>query len=276
MTQALPALASRWHTWLPWSVAALAAVVAVGTFWSATRAPVAEDPPPVVRLTLPLPDGLQFNRVAPIAPFPALSPDGRYLALVLVRGNEASSLFIHTMKGLETRQVPGTAGALLPFWSPDGRSIGFFSQGKLKRVDMETNAIQVIADAVFDGSASHGGGAWAPDGTVIVSGPEGLYRVPAPVAAPRRRSPGSMPAARKRPTGIPPCCPTAGISCFKSRLSEPSGWARSMPPRRRGSSVPTRKRCTSRRGGWCSSDRTRSMLSDSTPARGRCRVTWFP
>jgi eukaryotic-like serine/threonine-protein kinase len=201
-----PARASRWRALMPWSVAALAAVVAAGTLWNATRAPVAEEPPPVVRLTLQLPDDLRFSDNAPIAPFPTLSPDGRYLALVLVKGNELPTLFVHTMKGRETRQVPGSAGVFLPFWSPDGRSIGFFGQGKLKRVDVETSASQVIADALFDGSASHGGGAWAPDDTIIFSGPEGLNRVPAGGGPPvplTRLDASRREAAHRHPTMLP-------------------------------------------------------------------------
>ena len=75
--------------------------MAAASLWNATPAPIAGDPPPVVRLNLALPEDLRFSPVAPIAPFPALSPDGRYLALLLVKGSELPSLFIHTMKGLE-------------------------------------------------------------------------------------------------------------------------------------------------------------------------------
>ncbi len=70
--------------------------------------------------------------------------------------------------------VQGTEGASHPFWSPDGRSIGFFANGKLKKVDVSGGSAQVVCDA------PHGrGGTWNREGTILFS-PEvfgGLSRV---------------------------------------------------------------------------------------------------
>ena len=72
--------------------------------------------------------------------------------------------------------LTGTEGAAFPFWSPDGRSIGFFADQKLKRLDVTSEAIQNLADAPVAR-----GGAWQADGTILFapnpSGP--LFRVPA-------------------------------------------------------------------------------------------------
>jgi Tol biopolymer transport system component len=106
----------------------------------------------------------------------ALSPDGRVLAMVTY-SEEANKNMIWTQRvgGRDANAVPGTEGAFHPFWSPDGRSVGFFSQGKLKKVDVNSGrSAQILCDA------PHGrGGTWNRDGVILFS-PEGfggLYRV---------------------------------------------------------------------------------------------------
>ena len=91
----------------------------------------------------------------------ALSPDGRQIAFV---GNQARGpvLWVRSLDALENRALPGTEGASLPFWSADGRTIGFFAQGKLKRVDVAGGLPLVIADA-----PNARGGAWSSDGIIL-------------------------------------------------------------------------------------------------------------
>jgi serine/threonine protein kinase/Tol biopolymer transport system component len=113
-------------------------------------------------------------------PFPAndvaLSQDGRMVAMVAY-SDQANKYMIWTQDvgGRRATVVPGTEDAFHPFWSPDGRSIGFFSQGKLKKVDIFSGrSAQVICDA------PHGrGGAWNRDGVILFSpdGFAGLNRV---------------------------------------------------------------------------------------------------
>jgi Tol biopolymer transport system component len=80
--------------------------------------------------------------------------------------------------------LEGTEGAaaLNPFWSPDSRSVGFFSQGKLKKVDLSSGTVQVLCDA-----PAGAGGTWGPDGTIVfapnISG--GLFRVSSAGGTPR-------------------------------------------------------------------------------------------
>ena len=64
----------------------------------------------------------------------ALSPDGRHVAFV--GGFVSRQLWIRSIDALEPRALPGTEGAFYPFWSPGSRSIGFFADGKLKKVDV--------------------------------------------------------------------------------------------------------------------------------------------
>ena len=67
----------------------------------------------------------------------ALSPDGRRIAFVARGSDGQRSLFGAVARGLSAAALPGTEGAAAPFWSPDGRFLGFFADGKLKKIDVE-------------------------------------------------------------------------------------------------------------------------------------------
>jgi len=106
----------------------------------------------------------------------ALSPDGNTLALVAYWDQTNKyMLWTHPVGGRGATAVPGTEDASHPFWSPDSRSIAFFSQGKLKKVGLSSGgSAQVLCDA------PHGrGGTWNREGVILYT-PEffnGLYRV---------------------------------------------------------------------------------------------------
>ena len=85
-------------------------------------------------------------------------------------------LWTYEVGGRRTTSLDGTQGASYPFWSPDGRSVGFFADGKLKRVEVSGGQVQMLCDA-----PNGRGGTWNQDG-VIVFTPDsfgGLYRVSA-------------------------------------------------------------------------------------------------
>ena len=69
----------------------------------------------------------------------AISPDGQQLLAVPAFGG-TGSLWLRRLASTSGRWLPGTEGALLPFWSPDGASIGFFADAKLKRLDVNSLA----------------------------------------------------------------------------------------------------------------------------------------
>jgi eukaryotic-like serine/threonine-protein kinase len=91
----------------------------------------------------------------------AISPDGRRLVFV-ASGDGGQRLWQRPLDAVTALPLEGTEGAEYPFWSPDSRAIGFFSAGKLKRLDITGGAPQIMADA-----PNGRGGAWNRDGTIL-------------------------------------------------------------------------------------------------------------
>jgi eukaryotic-like serine/threonine-protein kinase len=168
---AAPAVTARRR---PWSAALLVgalAIVAAGLAVPATRH-LLETPsaPAPVRFTVTPPEG------AVVFDTPVLSPDGRQLAFTALDATLTAQLWVRPLGSLDPVRVPGTEGAQYPFWSPDGRSLGFFSAGKLRRVELAGGAPQPLADA-----PTARGGTWSRDGVIVFEatniGP--LLQVPA-------------------------------------------------------------------------------------------------
>jgi Tol biopolymer transport system component len=112
-------------------------------------------------------------------PFPAndlaLSPDEHTLAIVAYSAQANNYvLWTHEVGGRQTSSLAGTQGASYPFWSPDGKFIGFFADGKLKKVGVYEGRVQVLCDA-----PNGRGGAWNRDGVIVFTpgGLGGLFRV---------------------------------------------------------------------------------------------------
>jgi Tol biopolymer transport system component len=105
----------------------------------------------------------------------AISPDGRRLVFV-ASGEGVQRLWQRPLDAVTALPLEGTEGAEYPFWSPDSRAIGFFSAGKLKRVDITGGPPQIVAD-----TPNGRGGAWNRDGTILFAptNASGLVRVPA-------------------------------------------------------------------------------------------------
>ena len=76
----------------------------------------------------------------------ALSPDGTHLAYVARQGG-TQQLYLRAMDSLEAKPIPGTEGAVNPFFSPDGQWLGFFAGGKLKKVSVSGGAALTLGDA---------------------------------------------------------------------------------------------------------------------------------
>ena len=91
----------------------------------------------------------------------ALSPDGRQIVFV-ASGDGVSRLWLRSLATTTAQPLAGTEGAQFPFWSPDGRSLGFFAAGELKRLDLGGGAPQTLAPA-----AAGRGGTWNADGVIV-------------------------------------------------------------------------------------------------------------
>jgi serine/threonine-protein kinase len=103
----------------------------------------------------------------------ALSPDGRQLAFVFATTNGSQSLWIRSLDKIDAKQLPGSTGADIPFWSPDGRSLGFFARGALHVVDSNGNDRQ-LCTATRPVSAS-----WGVTGNILFGHRGGVSIVPA-------------------------------------------------------------------------------------------------
>jgi hypothetical protein len=112
------------------------------------------------------------DRTAPLA----ISPDGSRLVFGATDVEGKQSLWVRALQDATSQPLPGTEGATYPFWSADSRFIGFFAEGKLKKIEAAGGPSQAICDA-----PDARGGSWNREDTIIFApsynGP--LYKVPA-------------------------------------------------------------------------------------------------
>jgi Tol biopolymer transport system component/predicted Ser/Thr protein kinase len=140
-------------------VAALLLVaVASLTTWNLKPAP-APSPQPVTRTVINLPPGQQLAGLE-YGPAVALSPDGTQLVYVSRQGG-TQQIYHRAMDSPEARLIPGTEGAVNPFFSPDGQWVGFFAGGKLKKVSVSGGAAVTVGD--FSGPR---GASWGSQGMI--------------------------------------------------------------------------------------------------------------
>src|ERR1700686_1612527 len=122
-----------------WAAVAVS-VVALLAVLAAFLGQVSLRPPLLISSVTP-PPGAQFVGL------PKVSPDGRILLLVLVDEQGRSMLWSRPLDSPSAQPLAGTEGAQLPFWSADGRSIGFFADGKLKTVQATGGPVVTLCDA---------------------------------------------------------------------------------------------------------------------------------
>ena len=120
----------------------------------------------------------------------ALAPNGSTLAVVAYQeASGKNAIWIYDVGSQGGRILSDTEGATYPFWSPDGKTLAFFADGKLRKLDVTGGSVQTLCDA-----PSGRGGTWNKDGVIIFTpeatlGPgRGLYRVSASGGTPTRIS----------------------------------------------------------------------------------------
>ena len=159
---------------VPWIVAALASAGLIALLVRDWRRQ--SETPRVVRLSVLPPEKTIFTPPGEFASTQfALSPDGRSLAFVAAAAGSRSLLWVRPLDSLSAVALAGTEDATHPFWSPDGRTLGFFTQTAMKRVEASGGAPQKICD-----TAGGRGGSWSPDGVIVFSDTAAtpLLRVP--------------------------------------------------------------------------------------------------
>jgi Tol biopolymer transport system component len=108
------------------------------------------------------------------APQFALSPDGRMIVFAASTAGVKPMLWLRPKDEMAAKELAGTENAGQPFWSPDSRWVGFFADGKLKKVPAAGGPAQVIAEGVADPR----GGAWGPGDTILFAASGGgVHRV---------------------------------------------------------------------------------------------------
>jgi eukaryotic-like serine/threonine-protein kinase len=152
-------------TVLGW-VLAIAAVVLAAMY--ANRLTSAQR---LVRAQIDQPASFEFAITVDGAP--VISPDGQQIAFLAVKDSR-SLLFVQRLSTGKAEPVAGTENPLFPFWSPDGKYLGFFSSGKLKKVEAAGGPVQSLCDA-----PEGRGGTWSQQGVILfapnITGP--LQRV---------------------------------------------------------------------------------------------------
>jgi Tol biopolymer transport system component len=140
------------------ALAALAVVTSISAgaiVWTLSQRAVERR---VVRGDVPAPPGTALIRGGQ-----PLSPDGRTVAFVASR-DARSMIWVRALDEPAARPLQGTDGAAGIFWSPDGRELGFFADGQMKRVSLATGSVLKICDE------SEGHATWNRDGIILIGG----------------------------------------------------------------------------------------------------------
>jgi serine/threonine-protein kinase len=173
--------APLWRRALPWVVAAIAIVLAIACgalYWRGIQ----PEPHPVMQLSLPLAEPLAGVFDAnPGSPF-ALAPDGSQIVYVASVAGKPQQLYLRALEQQTATPIPGTENAIQPFFSWDGEWVGFFAQGKMRKVSLHGGPVTPLCDAPVPHGAN-----WASDDTITYAPNfgSGLMRISAAGGTPK-------------------------------------------------------------------------------------------
>ena len=91
-----------------------------------------------------------------------ISPNGSMIAMVARSGEGVAAIWLRPLNSPNWQMLRGTENPTFPFWSPDSKDLGFFADGKLKRIEISSGTAQTLADAPMAR-----GGSWSPNGTIL-------------------------------------------------------------------------------------------------------------
>ncbi len=148
---------SRWREHVVW--AAVAAVLLAALAWSMLRG---HEPERTVRSFLPPPAQMSFDFTGDFSGPPAISADGTAVAFCARTQRERDVIWVQSLSDLAPKKIDGTEGASFPFWSADGKFLGFFADGHLKKVPAAGGPVTILAEA-----PNPRGGSWNQDNVII-------------------------------------------------------------------------------------------------------------
>jgi eukaryotic-like serine/threonine-protein kinase len=143
--------------WIACCAALLVASIVIGL-----RRPSAPIAQPMVRSAVLAPEGVRFAFVGDVGGPLVLSPDGRFLVFVAANAAGQNRLYVRPLGSTAARVISGSERAVFPFWSPDSKSLGFFADHKLKRVEIAGGVPVTLCET---GDAR--GGAWSSSGVIV-------------------------------------------------------------------------------------------------------------
>lgn len=171
-TQPVPATAKSSRT--AWAIAVVAALAAILAVFAYFHKP--EKQATTIRFHIAAPENSTFNFAGRDAGPVTVSPDGTQIAFVATTTDGKKLLFVRKLNTVTPQALNGTNGAAYPFWSADSKNLGFFADGKLKKIAASGGSVQTLCDAPVGR-----GGSWNQNGIIVFSpsifGP--LYRISA-------------------------------------------------------------------------------------------------
>jgi len=155
-----------------WGLTSGFVVVGLATGASALLLRADRAPGAVIRFTA----GAPFGSTRRVMSTFAVSPDGAAIAFEATPERGVDRIFVRKLDQPEARPVDGTEGGSDPFWSPDGRALGFYKERGLYRVDLNGQPARRLCDVPGNDFA---GGTWSPKGVIVFApGGAGLHRIP--------------------------------------------------------------------------------------------------
>jgi Tol biopolymer transport system component len=155
--QAAPATRG-WRERVSWAAATTMTLIAIAfAIGFVLRAPKSQQ-----QVRLNAETGVDASLYTTFGPAAILSPDGTRLALVAAGSDQKRRIYVRSLDQMQATTLSGTENARNPFFSPDSQWIGFFADGKLKKISVQGGAAVTLCDAPSDL-----GGSWGDDGTIV-------------------------------------------------------------------------------------------------------------
>ncbi len=145
-----------------WLLGALVLLAVAGASLFSAYVRKTTPPVPSIHAALLPPDRMLFQLTGDYGGPPAVAPDGRSVVFPAVDALGKRLIWIRRLDAQAPQSLPGTEGGTFPFWSPDSRAIGFFANGQLKRLDLDSGSALTLCDA-----PAGRGGSWGPQGVII-------------------------------------------------------------------------------------------------------------